>query len=85
MKVERTNDAQRCKAWSKKHGHDTHYGDDDSNDYDTEPKSEEYNKQQKAVGRKCKACGSTAHLHSSHKDCPFNKKMKDNVTVAQSL
>ena len=23
-------------------------------------------------GKKCKWCGSTAHLRKSHKDCPFN-------------
>ena len=37
LKVERTKDAQRRKAWSKKHGHDT-YGDDHSDDDDLELK-----------------------------------------------
>ena len=73
LKVERTKDAQRCKAWSKKHGHDT-YGDDDCNDDDIELMSIEYKKQPRSAGMKYKACGSTAHL--SHKDSPFNKKMK---------
>ena len=59
----------------KNHGHDK-YGDDDSNDDDAELMSKEYKMLQRSAGMKCKACGSTAHLRSSHKDCPFNKKMK---------
>ncbi|KAK3732460.1 hypothetical protein QZH41_014903, partial [Actinostola sp. cb2023] len=27
-------------------------------------------------GKRCKSCGSTSHMRSSHKDCPNNKKKK---------
>ncbi len=37
LKMERTKDAQRRKAWSKKHGHDT-YGDTDDLDSEATPK-----------------------------------------------
>lgn len=40
--------------------------------------SEKLRKGQKSNGVKCKTCGSTTHLHSSHKNCPFNK-VKDNA------
>ena len=75
--VERTEDAQRRKEWSKKHGHDT-YGDDGSDNDAVEWKVKKRarpKKGQDATGGKCGACGSTSHQHSSHKDCPFNKKL----------
>ena len=77
MKVERTKDAQRRKAWSKKYGHDT-YGDDDSDDDDLELKpkaSKRRKKGPRSAGGKCKACGSTTHQRSNHSECPYNKRM----------
>ena len=71
--MERTVDAQRRKEWSKKHGHDT-YGDDDSDEDGVELKSEGRKGQRSSTGGKCKACGSTTHRRSSHRDFPFNKK-----------
>ena len=71
--VERTEDAQRRKEWSKKHGHDT-YGDNDSDEDRVELKTKEQKRQQSSTERKCRACGSTTHRRSSHRDCPSNKK-----------
>ena len=77
LKVERTKDAQRRKAWSYKHGHDT-YGDhdsgDDEDDLELKPK---VSRKKGSAGGKCKACGSTTHLRSNHNDCPFNKQLKN--------
>ena len=87
LKVERTKDAQRRKAWSHKHGNDTYgdhdSGDDDDDDIQIKPKASK-RKGQKSAGGKCKACGSTTHLRSSHKDCPFNKKVKVSVPQRDS-
>ena len=59
LKVERTKDAQRCKEWSKKHGHDT-YGDDEDSD-ELKPKGKKKQKgTKKKVKGQCK-CGSTTH------------------------
>ena len=69
-------DAERCKEWTKKHGHDT-YGSDDSegDEGELKPKGRKKRKQGKVcTDGKCKACGSTSHQRSNHKDCPFNKK-----------
>ena len=76
LKAERMMDAQRRKEWSKKHSHDT-YGSDDS-EYDEgelKLKGQKKHKQGQAstVG-KYKACGSSSHQRSNHRDCPFNKK-----------
>lgn len=84
LKVERTKDAQRRKVWSHEHGHDT-YGDQDSGDqgsgdedsHELKPKA---SRKKGSSGGKCKACGSTTHLRSSHKDCPFNKRLKDSTS-----
>ena len=73
--MERTVDAQRRKEWSKKHGHDT-YGDDDSDEDGVELKSDGRKGQRSSTGGKCKACGSTTHRRSSHRDCPFNKNLE---------
>ena len=75
LKVERTKDAQRRKKWSRLHGHDT-YGDNEDDD-NTELKPKSGKKGKKGLnmdGRKCKACGSTTHIRSTHRECPFNKK-----------
>ena len=74
---ERTKDAQRRKEWSKKHGHDT-YGDDGSDDDAVEQKVKRKarpKKWQATTGGMCRACGSTSHQRSSHRDCPFSKKL----------
>ena len=80
LKVARTKDAQCRKAWSNKHGHDT-YGDDDSgddqDDVELKPKT---SRKKASSGGKCKACGSTTHLRSSHKECPFNKVSKSRTS-----
>ena len=75
--VKRTEDAQRRKEWSKKHGYDT-YGDDGSDDDAVERKEKKQaipKKGQAATGGMCRACKSTSHQRSSHRDCPFNKKL----------
>ena len=77
LMVERTEDAQRRKEWSKMHGHDT-YGDDGSDDDAVERKVKKQirpKKGQAATGGMCRACGSTSHQRSSHRDCLFNKKL----------
>ena len=71
LKGERTKDAQRRKEWSKLHGHDI-YGDEDSDTAELKPKKGK--KGQTSVEGKYKACGSSTHLRSSNKLCPYNKK-----------
>ena len=61
LKIVRTEDAQRRKEWSRKHGHDT-YGDNEDSDT-AELKSKEKkksNKGQRMVEGQHK-CGSTTH------------------------
>ena len=72
LKGERTKDAQRRKVWSKLHGHDTYGDDEDSDTAELKPKKGK--KGQTSVEGKCKACGSSTHLRSSNKLCPYNKK-----------
>lgn len=84
LKVERTKDAQRRKVWSHKHGHDT-YGDQDSGDQgsgdeDSREFKPKVSRKKGSFDGKCKACGSTTHLRSSHKDYPFNKRLKDSTS-----
>ena len=74
LRVERKGDAQRRKEWSKKHGHDT-YGDNDSDEDRVELKEKQLKRQRSSSERKCRACGSTTHTRSSHRDCPSNKKV----------
>ena len=76
FKVERTLDSQRRKKWSKKHGHNT-YGSGDSNEEGVELKPKGSKKRQASSGGKCRVCGSTSHLQSNHRDCPFNKRMRE--------
>ena len=81
LKIERTKDAQRRKEWSRKHGHDTYGDDEDSDTAELKPKEKKKsNKGQRMVEGQCK-CGSTTHLRTSHKLCPYNKKrLKDAPT-----
>ena len=72
-------DAQCCKLWSKRHGHDT-YGSSDNSDTD---KDEIKPKKQKkrTTGGQCR-CGSTAHQRTNHSDCPLNvNNQRSNVSV----
>ena len=78
MKRERVLDAQRHKEWSKTHGDDT-YGSDDVGDRETLSKVGV-----KRQGSKCR-CGSTTHSHTSHRDCPLNKKRKIDVDPSQDI
>ena len=79
LKVERTKDAQRRKEWSRKHGHDTYGDDEDSDTAELKPKEKTKSKKgQKMVEGQCK-CGSTTHLRTSHSECPYNKKRKNDA------
>ena len=63
-------DAERRKKWSKKHGHNT-YGRDDSegDEGELKPNGQKKRKQGKVLtDGTCKACGSTSHQRSNHKD-----------------
>ena len=71
LKVERTKDAQRRKEWSKKHGHDTYGDDEDSDTAELKPKEKKKSKKGQKMEGQCK-CGSTTHLRTSHKQCPYN-------------
>ena len=81
LRAERALDAERRKEWTKKHGHDT-YGSDDSegDEGELKLKGRKKRKQEKVcTDGKCKACGSTSHQRSNHKDCPYNKKYQKGV------
>ena len=71
-------DAQCCKLWSKRHGHDT-YGSDNSDIDEDEIKPKRQNKH--ATGGTCR-CGSITHQCTNHSDCPSNvKDQGSNVSV----
>ena len=68
-------DAQRCKMWSKKHGHDTY--DSDLDEDELKPKGQKKH----TTGGACK-CGSTTHQRTNHSDCRLNaKNQKSGVPV----
>ena len=69
--------AQCHKEWSKKHGHDI-YGDEVIEESTkVKPAGPRAHKKTKvSTEGKCRACGSTTHRRSTHRDCPFNKKKK---------
>ena len=73
LKTKRTVDAQRCKVWSKKLGHDT-YGSDDSDLDEDELKPK--GRKKRMTGGTCK-CGSTTHQHTHHSDCCLNEKNQE--------
>lgn len=56
---------------------DDTYGGDSSDEDHVEHKSKGQKEQQSTTGGKCRACGSTTHRCSNHRDCPFNKKEQD--------
>ena len=56
------------------------YGDSgDSDEEGVELKPKRSKVRQATAGGKCKACRSTSHLQSNHRDCPYNKRMTDNT------
>ena len=65
-----------AKSGKKKHGHDT-YGDDASEESTrVKPAGSRAHKKTKVSPKgKCRACGSTTHRRSTHRDCPFNEKV----------
>ena len=72
LKEEKNVNAQRRKEWSKKHGHDT-YG-DVNRDEEVKPTGPRAHKKNKvSTEGKCRACGSTTHRRSTHRDCPDKK------------
>ena len=77
LKVQRTKESQRLMEWSKKHGHDT-YGHNDDDLECASAKVASKGRKKKTLG-KCRACGSSTHQRSNHKDCPFNK----GITLSQ--
>ena len=80
LKMKRTKESQIRKAWSKKHGHDT-YGDEAEDIEHDHSLINRGKKRQKASEGKCAACGSTTHRRSNHKDCPFNKRRKIEIST----
>ena len=77
LKIERTRDAQLRKAWSKRHGHDTYY---DQDEIEAELDLPATSKQKQVSDKKCKACGSSTHMRSTHRECPFNKRKGTGVS-----
>ena len=66
LKILRAREAQQRKQWSKRHGNDT-YGEDEREITDEEEKL--------SFKRElCNKCGSTTHMRSTHRDCPYNKR-----------
>lgn len=83
MKVARTKDQEARKKWVKQQAVRYTYGgdlEDDGDDdgqlvADVNAMLENGEELLVVSGRKCR-CGSTQHQHTSHKDCPLNKKAK---------
>lgn len=83
MKVARTEDEEARKKWVKQQAVRHTYGggsEDEGGDDDqlvAEVNEILGNEEELSVvsGRKCR-CGSTQHQHTSHKDCPLNKRAK---------
>ena len=81
LKVKRTKESHRRIKWTKVHGQDTYSQEDDDLEHDLEVVNEAI-KEKKVSERKCSACGSSTHLCSNHKDCPF-KKAVSGVSLTQ--
>ena len=64
------------KKWSKTHGHDTYYRcDSEDSDRGNEVSQGEGREKGRPKGKgKCASCGSSTRKHSSHKECPFDKR-----------
>ena len=75
LKKMRAVEAKERIKWSKKHGNDTYFGNSGDEDNEDDVKTQSKSKKQ------C-VCGSTTHERSSHKDCPFNKRMCPLVRVS---
>ena len=63
----RVSEGWERKRWSNEHGHDACFG------------SHHESRSDRGEGKlrhkqKCRACGSTTHKRSSHRDCPLNKR-----------
>ena len=81
LKKKRVKEGRERSRWSKEHGHDTYFG---GSDEDKVCDSSDGVNQKKGKGSargkgkprgqgKCAACGSSTHLRSSHRECPFYK------------
>ena len=81
LKSLRTKQAQDRKLWSKQHGQDTYGANEECVKDAGELKDK--NTKRRAPAKSCKACGSTTHLKSNHKDCPYNKKLKAKTSADQ--
>ena len=82
LKKLRVKEGIERSKWSKEHGHDTYFGGSDAEELcDSSDGVNQRKKMKSGPGKgkarvkgKCAACGSSTHLRSSHKDCPFNKR-----------
>lgn len=82
LKKKRVKEGIERIKWSKEHGHDTYFGGSDVEEKlcDTSDGLSQKKGKGRACGKgkprgkgKCVACGSSTHLRSSHRDCPFYK------------
>ena len=86
LKKKRVKEGQERIKWSKEHGHDTYYGGSDAEEYacdsgdgvnQRKEKGSAHGKGKPRDKGMCVARGSSTHLQSSHRDCPFNKKREN--------
>ena len=82
LKKKRVKEGIERIKWSKEHGHDTYFGGSDVEEKACDSSDGVNQRKKKGSGPgkgnpkgkgKCAACGSSTHLRSSHRDCPFNK------------
>ena len=71
-KIKRTQMGKLRATWSLKHGRHTYGHDEDDLDCGVEVVAKG-SKRENTHKRRCKACGSSTHQRSNHKDCPSNK------------
>ena len=75
LKKMRVQEGFRRSEWTKKHGHDHTYGNDNKcvSDHEGEKEGGCKRKQSKRkTNNLCSACGSSTHKRTTHRDCPFN-------------
>ena len=71
----RVQEGFRHSEWTKKHGHNHTYGNDDKCVSDHEGEKQGGSKRKRSqhkTNNLCSACGSSTHKRPTHRDCPCN-------------
>ena len=77
----KTLEAQQRKLWSKQHGHDTYGDEEEFVDEGGVTQETIAGKKDRTSKKPCNHCGSTTHLRSNHRLCPYNKNKETTMEV----